>query len=340
MLLPRIFSSLAAIVLVFWVLLAAKHIILPLVVAVFFWYIINAMADLWGKLIPKPLFLKYFLALASLIFFFWVPIQLANDSIYLIIDDLPHYQENYEILASRIKEQFGISRELPSLGELLAFFELKNYLSDIAAGLASISGNIILILVYVVFLLFEQRSFRRKLQNFAKSRTSYERINTTITEIAEKVNLYLWVKIIVSLLTGIICYSIFAVFKVDFAIFWAVTVFFLNFIPNIGPIFAVICPSVLASLQFASFTSGLTLAIITGVVQAAIGNFLEPKLMGKSLNLSPMVLMISLVVWGSMWGIIGAFLSVPIMVTLMVILAKFSETKGFAILLSADGDLD
>jgi len=114
-------------------------------------------------------------------------------------------------------------------------------------------------------------------------------------------------------------------------------IFFLNFIPNIGAIVATVFPALLALIQFQTW--GPFIIITTGLVslQFIIGNIIEPRFMGKSLNLSTLVIMISLSVWGAIWGILGMFLSVPITVIMMIVFAHFEATKPVAILLSQDG---
>jgi predicted PurR-regulated permease PerM len=126
---------------------------------------------------------------------------------------------------------------------------------------------------------------------------------------------------------------------VDFASFWAVLIFLLNFIPTIGSIIATAFPSLLALVQFE--TAGpffITISILTAI-QFSIGSLIEPKLMGNRLNLSPLVILLSLGLWGSIWGIPGMFLCVPITVIIMIICAYFPETRPIAVALSGNGEL-
>jgi predicted PurR-regulated permease PerM len=123
----------------------------------------------------------------------------------------------------------------------------------------------------------------------------------------------------------------------DFAEFWALLIFFLNYIPNLGAIVATAFPSVLALIQFQSWWPFLEVSMGIVAVQFVVGNFLEPKLLGQSLNLSPFVILFALGLWGSIWGILGMFLSVPITVMMMIVFAHFDATRPVAVLLSQNG---
>ena len=126
----------------------------------------------------------------------------------------------------------------------------------------------------------------------------------------------------------------------DFAAFWALLVFILNYIPTIGSIVATILPGLLALVQFESWTPFVILVIGITVIQQALGSFLEPNLMGMTLNLSPLVVVISLILWGMLWGVVGMFLCVPITVILVIILANFPGTRWVSVLLSKEGKIE
>ena len=124
---------------------------------------------------------------------------------------------------------------------------------------------------------------------------------------------------------------------VDFAGFWAVMVFFFYYIPTVGSIMAIIAPALLTLIQFDSLTPFLIVLLVFGSIQVVTANVIEPAIMGRSLNLSPLVVIVSLVVWGTIWGVVGMFLCVPIMVVALIVLAQFEATRPVAVLLSADG---
>jgi predicted PurR-regulated permease PerM len=124
---------------------------------------------------------------------------------------------------------------------------------------------------------------------------------------------------------------------VDFASFWAVLIFLLNFIPTIGSIIATAFPSVLTLIQFDTLGPFIITVSILTTIQFCIGSLVEPKLMGNRLNLSPIVILLSLGLWGSIWGIPGMFLCVPITVIMMIVCSYFPNTRPAAVLLSGNG---
>nr|WP_299218998.1 AI-2E family transporter [uncultured Aquimarina sp.] len=131
-----------------------------------------------------------------------------------------------------------------------------------------------------------------------------------------------------------------ALMDVDAPFFWALLMFLLNYIPTVGSLIATIFPAVFSLVQFGEFTPFLIILIGLGILEWFVGNVLEPKIMGNSLNISPLVTIIALVIWGQIWGITGMLLSVPITVTMVIICSQFKNTKAIAILLSENGELN
>jgi predicted PurR-regulated permease PerM len=150
---------------------------------------------------------------------------------------------------------------------------------------------------------------------------------------------YIGVKTFTSFLTAAISFVILSWTGLDFAELWAVLIFVLNFIPNIGSIVATILPSLLALVQFEPLTPFLVIFFGIGATQIVIGNILDPNLMGHRLNISPLVIVLSMLLWGYLWGVPGLFLGVPMMVILMIVLYHFEDTRWVAVLLSRDGRL-
>jgi len=139
--------------------------------------------------------------------------------------------------------------------------------------------------------------------------------------------------------TGLVGYVVLALVGVDFASFWGFTIFLLNYIPIIGSVVATLFPALLTLIQFDTFTPFLIVGIGLTSAQFIVGNVIEPKLMGSSLNLSPLVVLLSLALWGSLWGIPGMFLCIPIMVILLIVLSHFDATRPLAVMLSERGEL-
>ena len=114
----------------------------------------------------------------------------------------------------------------------------------------------------------------------------------------------------------------------------------MNFIPTIGSLIGTIFPAFFSLIQFGELTPFLIVLITVGVIQIIVGNFIEPKLFGKSLNVSPLITILSLAIWGTIWGITGMILSVPITVIMIIVFSQFEKTKKIAIILSENGEVD
>jgi predicted PurR-regulated permease PerM len=210
---------------------------------------------------------------------------------------------------------------------------------SLAVELTNFLGQWALVMLYLAFLFLEQRSFGDKLLALAGGRDREKLVRSIIAKIDRDIRAYLGIKTLTSLATSLLCYLIFSAVGLDFASFWAFMVFLLNYIPTIGSIIATALPSLLALVQFG--TPGPVLAVVLGVtaVQQVIGSLIEPRLMGDQLNLSPLVILLSLGLWGRLWGISGMFLCVPITAIAMIIFSHFPRTRPLALALSRNGRL-
>lgn len=226
----------------------------------------------------------------------------------------------------KIKESFNVSQYLS--GEKLA-----GTISDIISGIAGIFTNYILILIYVIFLLTEFGSIQRRiLKAFSHERS--RKIADILSDIFIDLRRYIVGKTLINLSHAVLITIIFFIFGLDFAIVWGLLTFLMTYIPNIGAFVSTILPFVTALTQYDNLVTPIVLGIIMTVIAYAIGNLVEPKVLGDKLNLSPLLLIISLVFWGYIWGVVGMLLSVPIMSMIKIILSKFDSTKPIAILMS------
>jgi predicted PurR-regulated permease PerM len=324
-----------------YLLIVGKSILLPLVVAVFVWYLINALAhrisgiSLRGRSLPRGL--SFAAAILVLIGLLWFVIDLSIGSVGQVAAAAPEYEANLKHLAVRAQAWAGVD-QLPSMTRLLEGINLRDVIGNVVSALTGFAGDVITVLIYVAFLLLEQHSFRRKIAALFPDREREALAHRILQRVAEEVETYLWLKSVISLLTALLSYFVLVAAGLNFAEFWAVLIFALSFIPYLGALLSVAVPSLLALVQFG--TPGPFLAVLAGLtlVQFAI-NIFEPRLLGRGLNISPVVMLLSLAVWGSIWGIIGMFLAVPLMVVVMIVFSNFETTRPVAVILSQDGQL-
>jgi len=161
------------------------------------------------------------------------------------------------------------------------------------------------------------------------------RIAAVLNNINRQIQKYLIAKSLISLTTGILFGVVLTLFGVEFALIWALLAFMLNFIPNIGSVIATVLPLTVALIQFSSVAEVFWIAICLVAIQMIIGNFLDPRIVGRSLNLSPLVVLFTLIFWGWLWGIIGMFLAVPIAVVIKIIFENIKPLRFISVLMSA-----
>lgn len=319
-----------------YVLVTGSDLLIPLAIAIMIWYLINALSRAIQNLLRVPGWLALTLSIIALVAALGLIVEMISGNIAAVRAAAPTYQANIEKLVAQAVQIGGLT-ELPKIGHVVDQIDIRSLIGGVASATASVAGNAGLILIYVIFLLAEQRTFGRKIEALFPDSDRQKEVQDVLFDIRDRTQKYVSVKTSLSLLTAIVSYVVLAIVGVDLAIFWAFLIFLLAYIPTIGSLLGVVFPAILAIIQFGTLGPFLVVTIGLGAAQFLIGNVLEPRMMGKSLNLSSLVVIISLAVWGSIWGVTGMFLCVPITVIMMIILAEFQQTRPVAILLSADG---
>lgn len=335
--------ALIAIFLVFYLLHIGQALLLPLVIAGSVAYLINILAHSIACLkfrgVGLPRWLAMLLAVAAILVSLSFVVQLITLNIASVIKEAPEYQQNLEAWIVKGYTMVGID-EIPNLKEVLKQIDLRTYLQNFGGTVRSLVSSTGIIFVYLVFLLLEQRTFPNKIRALIKDRERQADAFELVGKIRADIRTYIGIKVLTSTATALISYFVLhVVVGVHFASFWAVLIFLLNFIPTIGSIIATAFPSILSLVQFDTLGPFIVTASVLTVVQFCIGSLIEPKLMGNSLNLSPIVILLSLGLWGSVWGISGMFLCVPITVIIMIVCSYFPQSRPFAILLSSNGNI-
>ena len=213
-------------------------------------------------------------------------------------------------------------------GKIMRFF------GGLLSGLGNVFANIFFIVLTVVFILLESFALPQKLGYAFDDPTVINRFNSILLSVKQ----YLMIKVITSLVTGLSITLWLIYLDVDFPVLWGVVAFMLNFVPNIGSIIAAI-PTVLLTLVQLNGMSALLVAFGYIVVNTVIGNIWEPRIMGKGLGLSTLVVFLSLTFWGWVFGTVGMLLSVPFTMIAKIIMENNEKTRWIAILLGSENDL-
>ncbi len=248
------------------------------------------------------------------------------------------YEGNVMILIHQINEVFQINvfEYFKSNSTNLNFGSILQNIIEALTGLVS---NTFVIIIYALFILLEEANFYTKLQTVVPGKTQFMQLTIVLDKIDKSVSKYIGLKTLVSFITGLASYIALFFIGVDAPLFWAFLIFLLNYIPTIGSLIATIFPVIFCLLQFGDFSKGFLVLIIVGIIQVVVGNILEPKLTGNSLNISPFVAIFALSFWGAIWGVTGMFLSVPITVIMLIVFSHFKPTKAIAIMLSEKGEI-
>ena len=327
-----------------WLLYIGKAIFVPAVLGAVIVYVIVGLAHALGRLPGMgralPLQLRYLCSMLAigLAFFLLAYLVMANKERALVL--APQYQQSLLAAIQRVAVFFGFETE-PTWGtlrqELMAQINLQRVLTSLLASLGSILVTFIVVFLYATFLLVERRAFETKLANLSDDPRRVARIREVIETINRRIGSYLALKTLLSILLGVVSWVVMALFGLEFALLWAVLIAFLNFVPYVGSVLGVVLPVLMTIVQFEDLGTILTMLLALSAVQFVIGNFLDPYVMGNSLNLSPFAILISLAVWSELWGIPGAFLAVPITAIVTIVFSEFPGTRPVAVLLSKNG---
>lgn len=316
----------------------------PIVIAGMIWYAVYELKRLFGKVSIKNRRLpNWLLTILAFVIIFLVTIgiyEIVVINLNLIIEKSPQYIANFRAMIANLKTLEGFEVIQERMLTVVSSFNIQPVLTALLNSLTNIAGNIFIIIIYVAFLLVEEKFFDKKLKLWIKNPVRLENITTIIDQVATATRKYVSIKTQMSLLTGLLSYFILLVFDVDFPVWWAFLIFLLNYIPYIGSFFATLLPSAFAMFQFQSFWIFLWVFLAIQVVQLLVGNVLEPKVMGRTLNLSPLGVLLALTFWGIIWGVLGMILSVPITSVIVITCARFEQTKFIAIWLSETGEVD
>ena len=349
----RTFYGLAIAVLIGFIAYVGRGVLIPLVVAGFLGFLIFTLKEnvrrtpFVGRFMPDWVgyMIAFILIGAGAVIF----VEIIRANVETLLTDWPNYEKR---LRGLLEEGLAYLRGVGFLpAELVGGVEqiqeaavdiIRPFLAQAAGSLRGLTSNFltfITVFLYLVFLLIERGRLFKKISLLGADGRQRKIINETIADIGVMVRQYITVKTMSNLVTATASYVIMSVIGVQFAGFWALLIFVLNYIPIFGAASAITLPVLLSLVQ--PDGGGVRMALITLtsllVAEQIMSNVIEPRIVGRTLNLSPLVILFTLGVWGSMWGFAGLLLSVPMTVTLMIVLTQFKSTRPIAIMLSADG---
>ncbi len=338
----NVFAFVALTIIVFFILIIAKELLIPMFLAVFIWYLINVLALTIRKVklfkLAIPSFISYIISITGILSILFFVINLISSNIAQVVAASSLYEKNIERFIMPAN-QFLSEYTTFDIKQMVQDINISSIITQIASGLTGIISNTGLVILYIFFLFFEQKYVPKKIAAMLPEKKRHDEIMHLIRKIGSDIMTYLGIKTLVSILTALLGYMIMSFVGLDFAAFWAFLIFLFNYIPNIGSLVATLLPALLALVQFDTLKPFFIILFGITSIQLIVANIIEPRLMGQSLNLSPLVIVLSLVVWGTIWGIPGMFFCVPLTVIMMIIFLYFPKTRPVAIMLSKSGSI-
>jgi predicted PurR-regulated permease PerM len=325
-----------------WILIVAKDVLQPVLIALFIWFLLNATSRAVGRGllsagVKSPLAAKATSALVVTVALLVLSIM-ASKSASALAAQLPAYEEKLDTLIAAAAKGVGIEQAL-QVSQLLERIEIAPAVLSIAGSAASFLGSTIVVLVYIVFINQEAGIAEAKLAALLAEPSKRKHAAALAEQILGEIETYIGAKVIVGLAQAIPTWIVLTSFDVNAALFWAIVIFLVSFIPTIGTMIGMIFPPLMTLLQFGTVMPALIVAATLMPVQLVASNYMEPKLLSKSLNLSPLITLFSIFVGGAIWGIIGALIVVPILAISVIVFARIPSLRPVAILLSGDGQV-
>jgi predicted PurR-regulated permease PerM len=316
------------------VLKLARPVLIPFILAVFLSYIIDpALTFLTGCRCPRPG--AVLIVLALMFVFLYLAGALFYSSGKSLAAELPKFQGRISEITQFLEKGVGPFKvDLSSVMEKLDIGKIGAVILSAIGPFFSVLGKLLLVFLFLIFIVSGRGRAAGKIQKALGDGRS-GRIKAVIEAINAQTRKYILIKTALSLANGLIVWVVLAIFGVEFAPLFGFLAFVLNFIPDIGSLVATVLRVGFAFFQFGTFWTPFLILVITVGLDSILGYFLEPKIMGKGLGLSPLLVFFSLLFWGWLWGIPGMILSVPLTAVIKIVCQNVPALRPVAVLMGS-----
>ena len=316
---------------------ATAAIFAPIVFAVMISFMLYPVMQKMEKHhIPRTLAVIIIMSVLAVLVYFIVVI--AQNSFNLFINNYPRYlqqfQEIYYDFSNKLIEKFELQVQPDIFAGTNWPRMIQTYVISFSSSLTKMAGYTLLIFIFMFFLFLEYPYLNEKIKDAFSFREA-KKFNIISTRILNLVGRYFFIKLIISILTGLEVWGVLKLLGVDFALVWGGIAFALNFVPTVGSTAVVIMISIQGIVQFYPDVFLPTIVFLLNLgIQQLMGNLIEPRIQGSNLNLSPVLILLSLAFWAWLWGPLGAILAVPLTVMMRVMFSYFDSTRFLSILMS------
>ena len=329
--------SFAAVIVIVYGLQMAKVVLVPFLIAAFL-ALITVRPMLWMQRHRVPAILGALIIVCAMMLVLFLVGAIVGTSVAEFTAALPIYQQRLDVIVQGIlkfvAETLNSDESLQSLSDMIDPGWAMGLAASILNGLKDVLTNIFLIFFTIIFILLEASTVETKVEAaFGRSAHSLEAPRVFLSNLGR----YLGIKTLVSMATGMTAGVLTWAIGLDFPLLWAMLAFLLNYVPTIGSIIAAVPAVLLALVQLGAPEATATVIGFVGI-NVLFGNFIEPRLMGYGVGISPLVVFIGLVLWGWVFGPVGMLLSVPLTMTLKLALESDERTRWMAILLGSERD--
>jgi predicted PurR-regulated permease PerM len=311
---------------------------IPLCFAILLCYALGIPLD-FMKRYHLPEFIRIILVVGLVLLIIFMLGKLIMHNVVSFQTQMPEYEAKFWKYANIVLSRFDITREQAreALDAFLGNIRQNNLtlgsvVQRLSGSFFSFLGNVLWVVLFMAFILAERDSFINRIKQLGEKKAAP--VLESLQQINDSVKQYLGLKTLISFLTGTLVTVVLTLAGVDFALLWGALTFVLNFIPNIGSIIATLPPIAITLFQSGSIGKTLIIGVLLVSIQFTVGNILEPKFMGRGLNLSPLVVLFSLIFWGWLWGIPGMLLAVPLTGAIRIAMEQVDATKTVAVLIS------
>ena len=331
----RFTALIISLIAIVFILKTLKGIFIPLVVAIFLSYLFAPAIELLAKIkIPRILSLFILLGIFTLIGTFGAQVLVNNIKDFIVF--WPTLENRlFSSIGSFLKTYFNI--ETQTLFSLLQSQKISDLFSSFINLSVTFLGQFLLTLIILIFIYLTYHNYPRLIKK-AFDREKAVEIFKVLININKQIMKYIMIKTLISAGTGILTGTACAVLGIKFAVLWGFLAFLLNYIPYIGSLAAVIFPIILSFFQFPHSYIPLFAALSLLLIQLVMGSYLDPEMMGNRFNLSPILIIVSLFFWSYVWGAVGAFLAVPIVAIIKIVVQNIESYKFVAVLMSRRAD--
>lgn len=323
-----------AVILTAFALWALRHVLTPFILAVFLLLMIGGLEASLKRHTPLPTRAALPAAIVVVVAFFGLAIWIIVDNASVIVKEAGSYTARIDDLLRQGSQKLGLEA-VPTFAQLLRNANPGKYFGLVAGEAGHLVEGFVFVLIYLGFMIASRKGFPAKINElFGAANTEALSI---VARIQHGVESYVWVQTIVGIIIAGASALLMWPTGLSHVWFWAFVIFIANYIPAIGAAIGVLLPPLFGLLELDALWIPIALLIGLEVVHFAVSHVVQPRLQGQSLNIDPIVVLLSLTFWGIIFGVAGAFLSTPLTVVVMAICAEFPGTRGIAVLLSDDG---